>query len=470
MAGKQSTPRLFRTQCRLTGQRRAAVSRCAMPLGRLFRWPMPAPAAPYRTSQRDPLVWCWLLALAFLALCWHRLGIPSKIYFDEVHYVKAARDLLQGHRANPEHPMVGKEIIAAAIYLLGDTPLSWRIPSALLGAAGLFAFGRLMWWASGRRIATIAAMVLLATNFMWFIQSRIAMLDMAMASFGLIALWQFAAATRSAPAAARARLALCGLFLGLSLGAKWSIAPAAMLPGLTFLALRARDHGAMLFARSDTRPVPGISLTEAALWLGSMPLLVYWLTFAPGFVLTDFPISPWDPVGHHEYMFRLQDSVRKPHPYRSVWYEWIVNWRSVWYLYEKVDGIQRGIVLIGNPFSMLAGLPALVWCLWAGIRRRDAAALAFALLCLVSLGLWIVTEKPIQFYYHYLLPGTFLMGCGGLAVDALWHRRDRWRWAAPAGLALSCAVFLYFLPIISAGPLHHGNQSYAEWMWLRSWR
>ena len=45
-------------------------------------------------SQRDPLGWTIALALAFLALCWHRLGIPSRIYFDEVHYVPAARKLL----------------------------------------------------------------------------------------------------------------------------------------------------------------------------------------------------------------------------------------------------------------------------------------------------------------------------------------------------------------------------------------
>ena len=65
-------------------------------------------------------------------------------------------------------------------------------------------------------------------------------------------------------------------------------------------------------------------------------------------------------------MLALQASVTKHHPYQSVWYQWIVNWRAIWYLYEFVDGAQRGIVLIGNPFTMLAGLVALGWCGWAG--------------------------------------------------------------------------------------------------------
>ena len=187
-------------------------------------------------SRRDPIGWSAIIALAFLALVWHRLGIPSQIYFDEVHYVHAARLLLEEQRVNLEHPMVAKEIIAAAIVLLGDRPLAWRIPSALFGAFGLFAFGRLLWWASRRRFATLAGMFLVATGFAWFIQSRIAMLDIFSASLGMAGLWQFAAALGQPPSAARWRLAATGVLLGLAMGAKWSIVPAAMLPGLAFLA------------------------------------------------------------------------------------------------------------------------------------------------------------------------------------------------------------------------------------------
>ncbi len=420
--------------------------------------------------QRDPILWCAGVAFAFLALCWHRLGIPSEIYFDEIHYVKAARSLLELMRANPEHPMLGKEIIAAAIWLLGDRPIVWRAPSAILGAAGLFAFGRLVWLASGRRVATLAAMILLATNFIWFIQSRIAMLDMAMAGFALLALWQFAAATRAARRLARLHLALCGLCLGLSISAKWSVAPAALLPGLAFLVLRLRDHRRHLLTASETSPVPGISLIEAALWLGMLPLAVYWASFTPAFFLIDHPVDPLGIIEHHRYMLRLQDSVVKPHPYRSVWYQWIIDWRAVWYLYKPVDGIQRGIVLIGNPVSMIAGLAGLGWAVWAAICRRRADAAAFALLYAACLGLWIVTDKPIQFYYHYLLPSTFLMACLALALDWLWSMGGKWRWLPMGLLAATCGVFIHFYPIISAAALHNGKASYVEWMWLKSWR
>lgn len=420
------------------------------------------------TTDRDPWAWCILLATVFLALAWWRLGIPSRIYFDEVHYVNAARKMLHGQRVNAEHPMLGKAIIAAAIRYLGDAPFNWRLPSLVAGGLGLFAYARLVWFVSGRARATLIASFLVATDFAWFIQSRIAMLDMIMAGFGMIALWQFAAAVRL-PHQGRWRLALSGLFAGLAMGAKWSIVPALVLPGLAFLILRLR-HGRHLFTATKGGPVPGISLIEAGLWLGAVPLAVYWLTFWPAFHWAPNPVDPWDPVGWHREMLRLQDSVVKLHPYRSQWYEWMGNWRAVWYLYQPVDGAQRGIVLIGNPFTMLAGLPAALWALWAGLWRRRRDALAIVALYLVTLLFWAVSGKPIQFYYHYLIPGTFLMACLALALDEVWGRKDRWRWTAPAALLVSAGMFAWFYPIISAWPLCCGRPSFAFWMWLPSWR
>lgn len=426
-------------------------------------------SAPARPIERDPIGWCALIALLFLALAWHRLGIPSKIYFDEIHYVHAARIMLtMQHPFNPEHPLFGKEAIAASIALFGDRPLVWRIPSVILGTLGLFAFGRALWFASLSRFATLSGMVLLATDFAWFIQSRIAMLDMVMAGMAMIAFWQVAAVVRQPERLPRLRLAIAGVCLGLSIGAKWSVVPAAVLPGLAFLAFKIRDNGWRFAFAKAGGPVPGITLIEAAFWLGVLPLAVYWATFMPAFFYAEHAIDPTQFIAQHQYMLRLQDSVIKHHPYMSQWYQWVVNWRAIWYLYEVVDGYQRGIVLIGNPYTMLAGLPALLWCAWAGVRHKRWDALACVLLYAVSLAMWGLSGKPVQFYYHYLLPGTFMMAALALALDAL--RRRGHPLIPGISLVLSAGLFVYFYPIISAGALHHGRQSYAEWMWLKSWR
>jgi dolichyl-phosphate-mannose-protein mannosyltransferase len=411
------------------------------------------------TRQSDPRLWCAGIALAFLALALSGIGLPTKPYFDETHYVPAARHLLALTPFNREHPLFAKEVIAAAIALFGDHPLVWRVPSAFAGAFGLFAFGRLVWCLSKRRAACLFAMLLLASNFMWFVQSRAAMLDIFAASLALAGLWQFAAALESERP--RLRLAAAGVAMGLAMGSKWSAVPLAVLPGLAFLILK---------LRGDER-LRGISLAEAFTWLGMLPLAVYWLTFAPTFFYSGDadPVGPLDVIGMHVRMIALQDSVTTFHTYQSQWWQWVLNLRPIWFLYEVTDGAQRGVLLLGNPLTMLAGLPALVWCLWVTIARRRLDALTMIICYDATLGLWLVSGKPVQFYYHYLLPGVFLCGALALALDEAWRNGGYWRAAALTLLAASIALFAWFWPILSAAPLAD-RMAFEDWMWLDSWR
>jgi len=418
-------------------------------------------------AEADPWRLCLGIALAFAALVWWRLGIPAKIMFDEVHYVPAARMLLAGRRANPEHPMVAKEAIALAIRLLGDAPWVWRVPSAVMGPVGLWAFARTLWLASGRRFATVAGTVLLAVDFTWFIQSRIAMLDMVMAAMALVMLWQVMAAVRAGGVArARGHLAVAGLAMGLSLGAKWSAAPVLVLVPAVLAGMR--------LAHGERRglPIRGVGLAELALWLGVLPLALYVASFWPIAHWRDSAVPLTHLISWHRYMMQLQDSVVKHHPYQSVWWQWAIDARPIWYLYEHVDGAQRGVLLLGNPVAMLAGLPAAAWCLFHVQRWERPAA---AGLYVATLGMWAVDGKPVQFYYHYLLPGVFLMACLALALDALWHEAGHWgragwvRWLAPGTVVASGAMFLWFFPILAALPLA-GPRGFEFWMWFGSWR
>jgi dolichyl-phosphate-mannose--protein O-mannosyl transferase len=416
---------------------------------------------------RDPLAWHALIALAFLGLVLVRLGIPSKPFFDEVHYLPAARALLAlSHPVNVEHPMLGKELIALGISLFGDNPFGWRIMPALFGTLAMLAGMRALWFASGSRFASIAGGILLATAFPLFVQSRIAMLDIFMASFLLVALWAFAGAVRENETG-RWRLAIAGIALGLSMASKWNAAPLAMVPGLAFAAVRLHAVGWRSFVSNRGAPVAGMTIWEAALWLGVVPLATYALTFVPAMFYANDALAPGGLIELHRRMIELQSQVVQPHTYQSVWYEWIGNWRGIWYLYEPVDGAQRGVLLIGNPLTMILGLGALVWAAWVGIARRRMDALALALLYLVALGTWIVAQKPVQFYYHYLLPSCFLIGALALALDAMWQRG---RTVLPLlVLGGSMAVFAWFWPVLSAAALP-GEMAFEKWMWLGGWR
>lgn len=417
-------------------------------------------------QPRDPLGWCAIIAIGFWLICLPWLTSVGKPYFDEVHYLPAARELLAlGEFTNREHPLVGKELIALGIAMFGDNPWGWRLLPTLFGTLALFASMRALWFATLSRFATITYGVLLATGFHLFIQSRIAMLDIFYLSFLCLAAWQFAAAVRQ-PEQGRWRLALVGIALGLAMGAKWNAVLVAMLPGLTFLVARFMAGRRRLLLSRRGAPVPGITLVEAAIWLGLVPLVVYAATFTPGYFFEVNPITN-GLVFHHEFMLELQEQVLPPHTYQSSWPQWVLNSRAIWFLYEPVDGVQRGIMLIGNPLTMLLGLPALIWSLWAGLFKRNWAALAAALVYTTSLGFWVFADKAVQFYYHYFLPSTALLAALALACDALWH--SGWRKSALAPLIASALLFLYFYPIISAAPLD-GPNSFATWTWLDSWR
>jgi dolichyl-phosphate-mannose--protein O-mannosyl transferase len=419
-------------------------------------------------DRRDPQVWVIAITLGFLALVLQRLAIPSKTMFDEIHYLPAARRLIDlTRRLNPEHPLLAKEFLALSMRYVGDTPFGWRLPSALLGTIGLYAAMRAMWWASLSRSATVLFGLLLATNFIWFVLSRIAMLDMTMASMIALGFWQGTLAWRKG---SRTHLVLCGVFLGLSLGAKWNGAPLLALPGLLFAwdrwwTLKGRRK-AFLTAR-DVGPITGISLLEAALWLGVVPLGVYFATFAPAFFYKVQPLTLDGLIHWQRYMLELQDSVKKPHLYMSRWWQWIINIRPIWFFYEKWDGAQRGVLMIGNPFTMLAGLPALLLCAWAGLRQGDRLRGGVVVLYFMALVFWAINGKPVQFYYHYALASVFLMAALALVLAGWW--RHRLRWPAMLVVALSAGLFIGFSPLLAAGALR-AKDSYKDYTWVKSWR
>ncbi|HSJ77144.1 MAG TPA: phospholipid carrier-dependent glycosyltransferase, partial [Erythrobacter sp.] len=248
--------------------------------------------------------------------------------------------------------------------------------------------------------------------------------------------------------------------------------PLAVLPGLAFFAARLAAGRRRLLLSRRGAPVPGITLVEAFVWLGITPLAVYALTFVPGYWLGEYlrpsPLAAQGLIGLHGEMLALQKQVLDPHPYQSTWPQWVLNTRAIWYLYEVADGAQRGVLLIGNPLTMLLGLPALSWCLVIGAWRGDWAKLGVVIGYAAALGLWIIAPKAVQFYYHYFVPHFFLLAALALALSDL--RRAVWgKWLAWGTLAVSAGLFAVFYKVLAAAPLE-GVNSFLKWTWLAGWR
>ncbi|WP_144095664.1 phospholipid carrier-dependent glycosyltransferase [Croceicoccus sediminis] len=424
------------------------------------------PVATTIPRERDPLGWMLLITLIFAGLALWGLAEVAIPIFDETHYLPASRAWVAGEiLLNPEHPVLGKQMIALSIQMLGDNPGGWRAGSVLFGVLTLFAVMRMTWLASGSRFAALAAGVLVSTNFLLLVQSRVAMLDIYMLGFLMLGCWSLVAAGTGRHV--RARVILAGLLFGLSLAVKWNAAPVIAFAGLcVFIGnLRAKFTGAR-------RPLGDMTIVEAFVWLGLLPVAVYLASFTTIWLLDSPNPRFTGPVSWQGYMLDLQESVKKDHPYMSRWWQWVIDWRPIWYFYEEYEGAWRGMLFLGNPLTMLTGLAALAGCLWLGLVRGRMDCLMAVGAWGAALALWIAAPKPVQFYYHYLISAQFLMVALALAVDHWVWRNPPWRLhrrAAPAFLAASTLFFVYFLPILTTQPLA-GKNSFVEYAWFTNWR
>lgn len=396
------------------------------------------------------------LFFAALILFGFRIAEPSILMFDEVHYVPAARRLLalEGP-VNIEHPLFAKELIALCIALLGDQAIAWRLPSLIAGAATVVALFRITLLLFGSVRAGLLAGLLAMLNQLLFIQARIAMLDAVMAA---CLLWAIALTLDAALGERRYRtLVGAGLCFGLAIAAKWAALPYAAVAGIGFVITRALP---------GDRLWRGIRLVPGALALGGPIAIAYLVTFAPAFFYAREPLTWATLLPFQLDMYAQQTMPLAHHPYQSDWWDWPLIGRPIWYLYERVDGGQRGVFLVGNPAIMWGGLLAVVFALWEG-ARGNRAQLTAGLLWLFSMALWIVIPKKIGFYYYYYLPSLFL--CIALAGALRQEVKDGGSpWIPIVVTGIATALFIYFYPIISALPLP-GDQAFHYWMWFPTW-
>lgn len=404
-----------------------------------------------------PLPVALLLGVLAEALFAFRLTTPHKLVFDEVHYVPAARRLLElGGPVNIEHPLLGKTLIAAGIALFGDGPLGWRLPSTLAGTAVVLGVFAILWLLYGRLRPAVVGALLVLLEFTVFIQARIAMLDGFMAALVVLATAAMLWAMRGSGRAVWWRWTLGAVLLGLAAGTKWVAVPYVGFAALAFALVRRGHPGRW----------PGLGIARAWITLAIVSAGVYLLTFWPAFFYREDPLTPGRLLGFQLDMYRQQTQVLPPHPYQSNWWSWAFDGRPIWYLYEPVDGAQRGILMIGNPVVLWGGLIAVLACLWAWLRDRDHRAGAVVAIWIGSYAMWAIIPKSLGFYYYYYLSSIWLALVIAAAFD---HWRARVNYWDEAFLVVAAVLFIHFYPIIAAAPLA-GPQSFNRWMWFKSWR
>jgi dolichyl-phosphate-mannose--protein O-mannosyl transferase len=363
------------------------------------------------------------------------------------------------------HPPAGLLLIAAGIRVFGDDSFGWRIASALFGAIGiLIAYLMALSLTRRREVALLTAVFLLADS-LYFVQSRIAMLDIFGVVFMTCALWSFYGFLCAPPQRVLAPLMRTGLFLGLAVATKWNAVYAGLLLGLVAtlrtaaLALAARRTP----AQSDPQALKA-HLLAVPLGLVLVPALVYFAAYIP-FFLVGHDLSQW--VELQKQIFYYHARLRETHPYQSHWWGWPLTLRPAWYYASYLGGRAAHIYANGNLVLYAAFVPAVLWtCVrWWKSDRRAVLVLAIGFF-----GQWLpwMLVPRISFIYHFLPSAIF----GSVAVAWVTSellRLGRWGRALAVGyVTLVVASFAFFYPIRAAVPM--SPHAVDQRMWLKSWR
>jgi dolichyl-phosphate-mannose--protein O-mannosyl transferase len=411
------------------------------------------------------------------------IQFPRGHNFDEFHYVPSAKQFLEmRENQNWEHPPLGKLIMAAGIGLWGDIPIGWRYMSTVFGTftlIGMYVWALVLF---GSEMTALWVALLTLFNGLLYVQSRIGMLDTFMFGFIVWALAAFTAAWRPNQHVRQTRrlIAVTGIFLGLGTGCKWF----TVIPWVTCIALvcvvKLLQYWQTRFGAQDgaddwyhPQLWRHVRLVDWVWGLGFVPLVTYFATFIPYFIIQRPPVGFMDLFLMQKKMYEGQLRVLGQHPYMSQWPDWPLLTRPIWYAFDKEGSNSewvRGVVLLGNPLIMWGGLMALFVCLWNWVRRRQRDAFLILVFYAAFFGSWVLIPRKIAFYYYYYPAGMVL----SLALGYVFHHATqaggalaRAEWARWLFLSCCLGLFIYFFPILAALRIPAG--SFVKWMWLRTW-
>ncbi|WP_235926216.1 dolichyl-phosphate-mannose--protein mannosyltransferase [Actinokineospora pegani] len=459
------------------------------------------------------------------------LGTPTDNgtpVFDEKHYVPQAWQMLRngGFEDNPGyrltvHPPLGKTLISLGEWLFGYNGWGWRFTAALAGALMIVLVVRIARRLTRSTLLGAIAGVLLISDGVSHLQSRMGMLDIFLAFFVLAA---FACLLVDRDQV-RSRLAIAvaegwahespygprvgarwwrtatGVLLGLACGTKWSglyyIAAFGLLVVMFDVSARRAAGVRRPWVGALVRDtVPGLVAIVGIAVLAYLSTWWAWFGSETGIDRHLVETTGSDPVSVVvgalgslvkysvnvlEFHSGLKTNPAEQHPWESKPWTWPMGLRPMLYYYDGSTtgcGESRCVaatMLIGTPALWWLSLPALAWGLWRVLGRRDWRWAAVLVGYLAGLLPWF-TNLDRQMYFFYATPmAAFLVLmivlCLGQVLGAARagvERRGTGLLAVSLYVGLVVANFAWLWPVLNGDSITESHWQ-AE-RWLPSWR
>jgi len=393
---------------------------------------------------------------------------------------------------------------------LGFTPFGWRWMGSVFGTLiiPLMYLLALRLWPN--RLFAIAAATLTCFDGMFFIQSRIGMIDIFPIFFIVLAYYVFHVHLQSkTPRSSWITLLLTGVVIGLAIAAKW-IALAALASMLFILLVRlvrryadvsvSTAGGLWRWGRSeDLGPAaPGgmeipAYVAVALVAFIALPIAIYLASWIPFYERGQFHWANGlgDLIAYQQSSYEYHAHLTATHPYGSPWFSWPFLYRPVAYYFENTGlgtdantlrPLVAGMVNLGNPWIWWSSIPCVLLLPYFAIRHKSYAAAFIALGFITQYLPWAPISR-VLFLYH-MFGGLIFMVLAlayvlaRIADGAMWvglggtMRRLSAKPVLYAWLAIAILFFIYFYPVWTGIPI--GDTSYLGGfgtgrMWFLKW-
>lgn len=168
------------------------------------------------------------------------------------------------------------------------------------------------------------------------------------------------------------------------------------------------------------------------------------------------------------FAYHSDTVVSSTHPYSSPWYQWIINYRPIWYYSGTNDSLSENISAFGNPAVWTFGFISFFYCVYDAIRHHNLSAAFLAIAYLAQLLPWIFVERT-TFIYHYFPCVPFLVLMTAHSVYRIYQNHKIIKSCFLGFTIIAILLFIMFYPVISGFPID-GNYVRIFLRWLPSWQ
>lgn len=410
-----------------------------------------------------------LITLFSLFLRLWNLNKPKGFIFDEVYYAKNANSLIthgvELNSANQSefvvHPPLGKWLIGIGIKLFGNNEFGWRISAAVFGTLSILLIYLIAQRLFNSYLLSNIAAGLMALDGLNLVMSRVALLDIFLMFFILLATYLFMSN----------QYWLTGIALGMATGIKWSgayLIPIFLILSVNFVRTGLIRQALIRISQFIIIPIFTYLITWSGWLFTSNGWDRNWAATQPKALLPDVIRNLWH---YHSEILNFHTGLDDTHSYSANPWSWLILGRPTSFFYETpkncgATSCSQEILAIGTPLLWWSAVIALVVVIGYWLSKREPITTLIITGLAATYLPWFFFQSRTMFYFYAVSISPFLILALVFLISKLIEAGvDRgWIYLFISVIFLN---FIYFLPIWVGIEI-----PYSQWlnrMWLPSW-